>query len=62
MVIPVMDYIDEVLATNALNNVKFSRPIQAALVMGKKTLNRYYSKTDESNLYRVSMSRSSSIL
>ena len=52
-----MDYIDEVLATNALDGAQFSWPIQVALLMGKKTLNRYYSKTDQSKLYRVAMSR-----
>ncbi|KAG5649995.1 hypothetical protein H0H81_001130 [Sphagnurus paluster] len=55
-VIPAMDHIDEVLATNALDNAKFSRPLQAALAMGKNTLNRYYSKTDDSDIYRVVMS------
>ncbi|KAG5649124.1 hypothetical protein H0H81_006120, partial [Sphagnurus paluster] len=54
-VIPAMDHIDEVLATNALDNAKFSRPLQAALAMGKNTLNRYYSKTDDSDIYRVVM-------
>ena len=57
MVILAMDYIDKVLATNVLNNVAFSHSIQATLVMGKKTLNRYYSKTNQSNLYQVSMNK-----
>jgi hypothetical protein len=55
MVIPAMDRIDEVLAMNALNT-QFSISIQAALSIGKKTLNRYYSKTDLSDVYRVVMS------
>ena len=54
-----MDHIDEVLAMNALDNIQFLHPIQAALMMGKKTLNRYYSKTDNSNLYQIAMSKSS---
>ena len=54
-VIPAMDRIDEVLATNALDD-QFSISIKAALSMGKRTLNHYYSKTDLSNVYRVAMS------
>ena len=53
-VIPAMDYIDKVLVSNATNN-NFSLSIQAALSMGKKTLNRYYSKTDDSELYRIAI-------
>ncbi|KAH9987579.1 hypothetical protein BJV77DRAFT_922019, partial [Russula vinacea] len=53
-VIPAMDTIDEVLATNALSS-KYSVAIHAALSIGKKTLNRYYSKTDLSNVYRIAM-------
>jgi hypothetical protein len=54
-VIPAMDRIDEVLATNALDD-QFSISIKAALSMGKRTLKRYYSKTDLSDVYRVAMS------
>jgi hypothetical protein len=50
-----MDRIDEVLATNALDE-QFSISIKATLGIGKKTLNRYYSKTDASDVYRVAMS------
>jgi hypothetical protein len=50
-----MDRIDEVLATNALDD-QFSISIKAALSMGKRTLNHYYSKTDLSDVYRVAMS------
>lgn len=53
-----MDNIDEVLTTGALNQLAFLLPLRAALTMGKKTLNRYYSKTDYSDLYRVAMSKS----
>jgi hypothetical protein len=52
-----MDRIDEVLATNALAD-QFSISIKAVLSMGKRTLNRYYSKTDLSDVYRVAMSKS----
>ena len=53
-IIPAMDCIDEVLATNALD-ARYSLSIQAALTLGKKTLNRYYSKTDLSEVYRIAM-------
>jgi hypothetical protein len=54
-VIPGMDTIDEFLATNAIS-AKYTVSIQAALAMGKTTLNRYYSKTDYSEVYRIAMS------
>jgi hypothetical protein len=54
-VIPAMDRIDEVLATNALDE-QFSISIKATLGIGKKTLNCYYSKIDASDVYRVAMS------
>ncbi|TDL21153.1 hypothetical protein BD410DRAFT_692841, partial [Rickenella mellea] len=53
-VIPAMDHIDETLATNALNP-RFQRSIQASLTIGKKTLNRYYNLTDDSEVYRIAM-------
>lgn len=49
-----MDHIDQVLATNAVD-YQYSISIQAALTIGKKTLNRYYSKTDLSEVYRIAM-------
>jgi hypothetical protein len=49
-----MDAIDETLATSALSS-KHSPALQAALSMGKKTLNRYYEKTDLANTYRIAM-------
>jgi len=54
MVIPAMDTIDEVLATSALSS-KYCSAIHAALSVGKKTLNRYYAKTDLSTTYRIAM-------
>jgi hypothetical protein len=56
-VIPAMDHIDEVLTMNALD-AHMPISIKAALAMGKKTLNRYYSKTDLSEVYRIAMSKS----
>ena len=53
-VIPAMDHIDKHLATAAINN-KYPLAIKAALVIGKKTLNRYYDKTDHSEVFRIAM-------
>jgi hypothetical protein len=53
-VIPAMDHIDEHLATAAINN-KYPLAIKAALAIGKKTLNRYYDKTDHSEVFRIAM-------
>jgi hypothetical protein len=50
-----MDHIDETLTTSSLNN-KYSPSIRAALSIGKKTLNRYYNVTDQSEVYRIAMS------
>jgi hypothetical protein len=56
-VIPAMDHIDERLATGALNR-DFNVAIRVSLSLAKKTLNRYYEKTDQSFLYRTAMSES----
>ncbi|KAF8168385.1 hypothetical protein B0H34DRAFT_628546, partial [Crassisporium funariophilum] len=53
-VIPAMDHLDSHLAT-AIGNAKYSVALKAALAMGKKTLNRYYNKTDHSEVYRIAM-------
>jgi hypothetical protein len=49
-----MDHIDQHLATAARNNA-YKPCIQAAVAMGKKLLNKYYSYTDHSELYRIAM-------
>src|SRR5271154_3203981 len=51
-----MDHIDEHLATAAIDN-KSPLAIKAALAIGKKTLNRYYDKTDHSEVFRIAMGR-----
>jgi len=51
-----MDHIDEYLAT-ASQNVKYSEAIRAALALGKCTLNRYYDKTDHSEVYQIAMGK-----
>jgi hypothetical protein len=53
-VIPAMDHIDELLSTNSLD-AKYEPSIRAALGIAKKTLNRYYDKTDSSEVYRIAM-------
>jgi hypothetical protein len=49
-----MDHIDEHLATAAIDH-KYPLAIKAALAIGKKTLNRYYDKTDHSEVFRIAM-------
>ena len=53
-VIPAMDHIDKVFTTCSLD-ATYSPPIREGLRMAKKTLNRYYSRTDESHLYHIAM-------
>ncbi|KAF8667473.1 hypothetical protein AX14_006338 [Amanita brunnescens Koide BX004] len=55
MVMPTMDYIDEIFTTGLLNDQRLDPAIHAAIGLAKKTLNRYYSKTDTSDLYRIAM-------
>jgi hypothetical protein len=51
-----MDHIDEHLASAAINQ-KYNPAIRAALAIGKRTLNRYYDRTDHSELYRIAMGK-----
>jgi hypothetical protein len=53
-VIPAMDHIDKHLATAALDP-KYPLAVKAALAIGKRTLNRYYNKTDYSEVFRIAM-------
>ncbi len=61
-VIPAMDIIDQMLTTftipakNETPKVVFSAVVKEALQLGQRTLNRYYSKTDDSEVYRIAMS------
>jgi hypothetical protein len=57
-VIPAMDHIDKVLATASDSPYKFGPSIRAALAIGKTALNRYYNKTDHSEVYRIAMGMS----
>lgn len=54
-VIPAMDLIDEHLATSA-DGTTLTTSVRSALAIGKRTLNRYYDKTDYSEIYRIAMS------
>ena len=49
-----MDHIDENLATSA-ENMSYSAAIHSVLAIGKRTLNHYYNKTDQSEIYRIAM-------
>ena len=57
-----MDHIDKVLASASDSPFKFSVAIRAALVIGKNAINRYYNKTDQSEVYRIAMGKSSFLL
>jgi hypothetical protein len=52
-----MDHIDKVLTTSLNNTCQFSLPICVALAVGKNAMNKYYSKTDHSEVYRIAMSK-----
>lgn len=52
-----MDLIDREFTTNSLNKA-YEPAIRVALNVAKKTLNRYYTKTDQSEVYRIAMSES----
>ena len=49
-----MDHIDEHLAT-AAENPQYSVALHSALAIGKQILNKYYNKTDYSEVYQIAM-------
>ncbi|KAF8265275.1 hypothetical protein EI94DRAFT_1438756, partial [Lactarius quietus] len=53
--IPTMDHINKVLATSSDNPHQFTLAIRAALAIGKRAMNRYYNKTDHSDVYWIVM-------
>ncbi|EPT02219.1 hypothetical protein FOMPIDRAFT_1102002, partial [Fomitopsis schrenkii] len=53
-VIPEMDLIDEQLATSALDPA-LDPAIRVAVSLGKRSINHYYNKSDESAAYRIAM-------
>ncbi|KAJ7456389.1 hypothetical protein B0H11DRAFT_1657425, partial [Mycena galericulata] len=62
-VIPTMDRIDDLITATIVNPSRTSAPakrvlhpsILSALQLAKSTLNKYYSHTDSSNVYRIAM-------
>ncbi|PPQ84552.1 hypothetical protein CVT26_002899 [Gymnopilus dilepis] len=54
-VIPAMDHIDKVLASASDSPYQFSLAICAALAISKNVMNRYYNKTDHSEVYQIAM-------
>ena len=57
MVIPAVDYVDEVFTTGMLNHNRFDPAIRTAVGLAKNTLNKYYSLTDSSKVYHIAMSK-----
>ena len=51
-----MDYIDKHLASGSVNGT-YSPSIRAAMSVGKKLLNKYYTLTDHSEVYRIAMGK-----
>lgn len=56
-VIPAMDHIDTHFTNVILPESDLNPEIRAAIGLGKKTLNRYYSKTDMVEVYRIAMGK-----
>ncbi|KAH9903890.1 uncharacterized protein BXZ73DRAFT_54351, partial [Epithele typhae] len=55
IVIPAMDHLDEKLTEHALDTGRMTAAVRAAVTLGKKTLNRYYDRTDHTEVYRIAM-------
>ena len=56
-----MDKIDTLLNSFATNTT-LSAAIRASSSLGKQLLNKYYARTDESEIYRIAMDKSSLFL
>ncbi|KAE9384307.1 hypothetical protein BT96DRAFT_842444, partial [Gymnopus androsaceus JB14] len=54
-VIPAMDAINEAFVTGIIDKQVLSDPIRHALSIGKKTLNKYYTLTKDSDIYCMAM-------
>ena len=52
-----MDTIDWCFATASMDDTRFPLPLKVALNLGKRIMNKYYDLTDESEIYRVSISK-----
>ena len=55
IVIPVMDIIDNMLATTSDSPYNFSLAICVALTIGNQTMHKYYNKIDFSEVYQIVM-------
>ena len=53
-VIPAIDHIDQEFRKFSRDK-KYLTPVHVAVSLAKKTLNRYYSLTDSSDVYRIAM-------
>jgi hypothetical protein len=53
-VIPIMDKLTDILE-KAANNMELNVVVRAGALAGRNIMNKYYSKTDESVMYRVAM-------
>ena len=51
-----MDIIDRAFTTASMDGEEFCLPIKLGLEIGKRIMNKYYNLTDESEIYRVSIS------
>jgi hypothetical protein len=51
-----MDHIDDVLE-NFTRDTKYHIAIRSAVDLARQTLNRYYSLTDASEVYRIAMGK-----
>lgn len=56
-VIPMMDVIDDFFTETPTRMLHPA--VKSALTLAQATLNKYYSRTDDSNVYRIAMSMSS---
>ena len=54
-VIPAMDVINSMIATMSEASQKFCLMIHATLAIGSMTLNKYYNKTDNLEVYCISI-------
>lgn len=49
-----MDLLDQKLSDDSLN-AHYTLPIRAAVNLGKKVINQYYNKTDDTEAFRIAM-------
>ncbi|KAF9059142.1 hypothetical protein BDP27DRAFT_1239377, partial [Rhodocollybia butyracea] len=56
-IIPTMDAINKVFASEIIDSKELCAPLCHALGIGKRTLNKYYALTDNSDIYRVAMGK-----